>query len=107
MPNRDAIERKDQRVELFGKAMYGSQWVVLSEDEVRYIGDIRDVATVPGRKLEAGLCRPLSGTWSNYDLPLFVHFGAPAEHEAAQRAWKRSLTRKDQVACVQKILRLA
>jgi hypothetical protein len=35
-----------------------------------------------------------------------VHFGAPAEHEAAQRAWKRSLTRKDQVACVQKILRL-
>lgn len=86
--------------------MYGPQWIVLSEDELRHIGYIRNVATVPGDKLESDSYRPLSGSWTNYELPLFVYYGQPADLEAAQRAWERNLTRRGQLVCVHKALRL-
>jgi hypothetical protein len=106
LPDRISFEQKDQRVELFGKATYGEHWVVLSEDEFRHMGHIRDVAEVPGEQLERLRCRPLYGSWTNYDLPLLVHTGPPDDLPAARKAWERALTRKNQISSVRKTLRL-
>ena len=100
-----SIERKDEREERFGNAMYGAQWIVLTDNELEHIRNVSAAADV-GAKMETVPCHPLHGSWSNYPFPLFVYFGPLPEIEQARRAHARFLARKDQLKCVRKVLQL-
>jgi hypothetical protein len=104
LPNRNAVERRDQRLELFGKAKYGPQWVVLREDELKHIKNVGTPSTVRSDVLEGPRSRPLYGSWR--DQPLFVYIGPPEDQEAAQSAWTRFLISEDQHSEIKEIFRL-
>jgi hypothetical protein len=106
LPTYSSVERKDEREERFGRAMCGFEWIELSEEELGHIKNIRDIATDKLGQSERVACRPLNGSWTNYDLPLMVFYGRLCDHEAAKLAWNRALTRRDQVARVREMLRL-
>jgi hypothetical protein len=106
LPMYNSIARKDEREERFGKAIFGHDWIELTDEEINHIRNIRAATTLSGEQLETGRWHSLNGSWTNYDPPLKVFYGDPSDCPAAQAAWKRFVKRKDQLAHVRELLRL-